>query len=141
MLEGLIENDFKVAVNRYGSLHSIIGITLKTLLLLVLSQDCPSFSLSFFLSYSMSSFFLLCINLLANTSILFPFVSLGEGFDLALATDGFLARNDRPTPDFLLSMCRSSIGHFLHVNVGTEHQGISSHQSRKRSKETARKKR
>lgn len=43
-----------------------------------------------------------------------PFVSSGEGFDLALATDGSLARNDRSHSQFFVRLCadrRSAISH------------------------------
>lgn len=100
-----------------------LSVTLETLeLLLCLERQArpPSLSLSLYFSFK------LCLHL--STLMLLthrycfpmpPFISLGEGFDLALASDGFFAKNDRPNPDSSLGMCQSSIGHFLHVNVGT----------------------
>lgn len=118
--EGLIESNFKVAIDQYASSHIIV----VTVAFFVLRQT-PSSVLSLlflFLSHSVSSFFHSVSSFWRIHRYYFSmrsFVFLGGGFDLALATEGFFARNDRPTPDFLLGMCRSSIGHFLHVKVGT----------------------
>lgn len=118
LLEGLIESDFQVAVGRYSSLH-IIVVTLETLLLLCLEPGSSVVShtlslssssippLFLFLFYSMSSFFHFTSSFWRMHRYCFlmhPFISLGEAFDLALTTDKLFARNDHPTPDFLLGM-------------------------------------
>lgn len=103
--EGLIESNFEVAVDHYGSLH-IIVVTLETLLLLCLqpgssfvcSLSRPS-SLFLFLSYSMSSFFHSVSSFWRMHRYYFPmrpFVSLSEGFDLALATEDSLPKTTVP---------------------------------------------
>lgn len=97
--EGLIESDFEV--DHYGSLHTSV-VTPKTLLLLRHPEVTFRPLLSFLppLSCSLSFFiFPLRIIPLANASMLLPYASLRfpwQGFDLALVTDGFFARNDQP---------------------------------------------
>lgn len=87
---GTIENDFEVAVDRYGSLHIIVSLeTPKLFLCLWPSSFSFVLSLSRFLSPSLSLFisdFPICL-LLMNAPILSPFISLDERFDLALATN------------------------------------------------------
>jgi len=94
LLEGLIESDFEVAVDRFGSLH-IIVVTLETLKLL-LCLESGSFSVSPVLCVSFS--FILCLHLctpsfcchpsgecIDTVSLCVPSFPLAS--DLALATD------------------------------------------------------
>lgn len=131
----LIESDFEVAVDRYGSLH-IIVVTLETPeLLLCLGPSSSSFS-SPSLPSSLSFSFSLPVGLCLYPSILrllphtvwqmrryyFPIRSACRGIRFG-TRDQWISYQKRPrTPQPRFSaryVPIVAIGHFLYVNVGT----------------------
>lgn len=144
--EELIESDFEVAVDRYGSLH-IIVVTLETLELLLclepssssapppsLSLSSPPLSFSFCPSFC-DFIFLLRVILLANASMLFP-----------LARDSIWhSRPMDPLPEttvpFLILCLVCADRPFSACKRRTRCQGISSDPPRRRSDENSAEKR
>lgn len=115
-----VESDFEVAVDRYSSLH-IIVVTLETLeLLLCLESSSVSLHLSFSpqsmsLSFSISSF----SRMHRYCFLMRHVISLGEGFDLALATRILCQKRPSQIPiSCLVCADRRSTIFYIHVNVG-----------------------